>query len=124
VRPHAGQSRVGIFQLGQLDLELCLEGLCSGGENIEDKLAAVQDLDGDNVFEFANLTRGEVVIEYDYVGLESADAPGKESGFSFADVGYGVDGADFLLEFVDPRTAPTSMARSFLTLSVCRNFSK
>ena len=44
VGPHAGQSRLHVEQLGQLDLQLRFKGTGMRGEDIEDDLAAVDDL--------------------------------------------------------------------------------
>jgi hypothetical protein len=45
VAPHAGEARVGVFHLRELDLELGLVGLGAGGEDVEDQLGAVEDFD-------------------------------------------------------------------------------
>ena len=39
------EPRVGVLHLGELDLELGLVGLGAGGEDVEDQLGAVEDLD-------------------------------------------------------------------------------
>ena len=63
VRPHARQSRVGIFQLGEFHLQPRLGGAGVLGENVQNQLTAVEDLAEDHLFQRADLPRGQVVVE-------------------------------------------------------------
>ena len=101
VPPHPGQPRIGVFELGQFDLELGLAGLGAGGEDVQDQFAAVDDLGLDDLFEFADLAGRQVVVEDDDVGLVLDDAVPKLFGLAAADVGGGVNLAEFLLEPAD-----------------------
>ena len=57
------------MQLRQFDLELALS--CAGvpGENVEDKLGAIDHAPLDNFFDIALLRRAEIVIEKEDVGI-------------------------------------------------------
>ena len=107
VRPHPRQAGVGVFQLGQLNLEFGLLGLGPRGEDIEDQLAAVHHLDANGLLQLANLGRRQVVVEDDDVGFEALDALSKLLGLAFADVGGRMDGAQLLLEPVHHHRAGT-----------------
>ena len=74
VGPHLLQPRQRVFQLGQLDLQPGLRRAGPGGEDVEDQLAAVEDLDAGRLFQVADLGRGEVVVEDDDVGVGGLDA--------------------------------------------------
>ena len=57
VRPHAGQPRQLVLELGELHLEPALVGLRVLGEDVEDQPAAVDDLDLQQLLERALLAR-------------------------------------------------------------------
>ena len=58
VGPHAPQTRQGVFQLGQLHLQTCLGRPCSGRKDVQDHLAAIEDLDLGGFFQITHLSRG------------------------------------------------------------------
>src|SRR6185437_984061 len=45
VAPHPGQPGIRVLHLGQLNLELGFVGLGARGEDVEDQLGAIEDLD-------------------------------------------------------------------------------
>ena len=100
VGPHAGQAGIGVFQLGQIDLELGLVGLGPGGEDVQDQLAAVQNLDLDDLFQLADLGGREVVVEDDDIAFKLLDTLGQLLGLAPTDVGGRVDGTDLLLKAI------------------------
>jgi len=55
VGPHPLQPRHGVFVLGQLHREPGLLRLRAAGEDVEDQLGAVEDLDVGGPFEVAGL---------------------------------------------------------------------
>ena len=69
VRPHAGQARQLVLQLGQLHLEAPLVGPGVLGEDVEDQAAPVDDLDLEELLEGALLARRQLVV-----GDEDAEA--------------------------------------------------
>jgi hypothetical protein len=107
VRPHTGQSGICIFQLGQLDLEFGLSSLCPRGEYVQNQLAAVEDLDFNNLFKLADLAWGKVIIKYHNVGFESPDSASELVGFTLTYVCGRIYSADFLLESVHDNSAGT-----------------
>ena len=68
--PHSAQARVGVLELGQLDLELGLVGGRAAGEDVQDQLRAVHDLPQRFLLKVADLARGKVVVEDDRRGLK------------------------------------------------------
>jgi len=101
VRPHSRQTRIGVFELGEVNLQLCLPCFRTGGEDVEDELAAVNDLFLDNLLEVANLGRREVIIKDDDICFESFYPLCELCGLSRTDIESGIYTADFLLEPVD-----------------------
>lgn len=73
--PAASQSRQQVFQLGQFDLDAPLAGLRPLGEEVEDQLGAVDDLEIGRRIDRPDLRRGQLPIEDDHIGsqLERAD---------------------------------------------------
>ena len=61
--PLAGQARLQIAQLRDLDLELALEGARALGEDVEDQLAAIDHAQLELVFEIARLRGAQRVVE-------------------------------------------------------------
>ena len=55
VRPHLLQARQRVFELGQLDLQPGLRRAGPRGEDVEDQLAAVEDLDAGRFLQVADL---------------------------------------------------------------------
>ena len=45
VAPHAGEARIGVLHLRELDLQLGFVRLCAGGEDIENQLGAIEHFD-------------------------------------------------------------------------------
>ena len=73
VGPHPLEPRHRVFELRQLDLKVRLVGPRVGGEDIEDHLGAVDDLDVELLLEVAGLGGAQVVVEDDHVGLLGLD---------------------------------------------------
>ena len=85
------------------------------GENIENQFAAVQYLDLDNFFEFADLPGRQVVVENDHISFFGMDFLGEHFGLAGADIGSGIDTADFLDKLVhNNRTGTFSQGRQLL----------
>ena len=61
--PLAGQSRLQIAELGDFDLQLAFEGARALGEDIENKLAAIDNAQLQFIFEIASLRGTEGVVE-------------------------------------------------------------
>ena len=55
VTPHAGEAGEEVLELGEFDLQTALAGAGSGGENVEDQLAAVDDLPVGDFFQISAL---------------------------------------------------------------------
>jgi len=91
VGPHASQARGSVLELGQFDLELGLSGLGAGGEDIEYELAAVDDLAVGDVFDLADLSGRQIVVEDDNVGVALVDGCGDLLGLASADVACRMD---------------------------------
>ena len=91
VGPHPLQPGHGVLELGQLDLEVGLVGARMGGEDVEDHLGAVDDLDVEGSLEVARLGGAQVVVEDDDVGLVSLDQLLQLLDLARADVGGDVD---------------------------------
>jgi hypothetical protein len=96
---------IGVFELGKLDLEFGLGGLCAGGEYVENQFAAVDDFGGDYFLKLPDLTREQVVVEYDDIGAEPFDPFGELFDLAFADIKCGMDFMDFLLKPVNDNGA-------------------
>ena len=73
VGPHSLQPWHGIFQLGQLDLQMGLVGQGVRCEDIQDHLGAIDHLDPELLLEVAGLRGTQVVVEQDHVGLLGLD---------------------------------------------------
>ena len=110
VAPHLPQARQGVFELGQLDLQACLDGAGARGEDVEDQLAAVEHFDVGRFFEVAHLRRRQVVVENDHVRVGGLDMFLQLFDLALADVGGGVDLLPFLAEAAD-EVAPAVAAR-------------
>ncbi len=82
VGPHAADAWVGVFELGEFDLELCFGGGGAAGEDIEDEFGAVDDFAFGDFFDGGDLLGGEVVIEDDGGGGELFAEVGEFSDFS------------------------------------------
>ena len=101
VRPHPLQPRHGVFQLGQFDRQPGLVRLGPPGENVEDQLRAVEDLYARDPLEVADLSRAEVVVEDDHVGVAGRRQRGQLFDLAFAEVGRGVGGLAALNQLPD-----------------------
>ena len=86
VRPHAGQPREKILQLGQLDLQAPLAAAGAAGEDVEDELRAVENLARGDAFEVPPLRRGKLVVEDDGTRTVLGAQPGDLLGLPLADV--------------------------------------
>ncbi len=101
VAPHAGEARVSVLELRELDLELCFVGLGAAGEDVEDQLAAIEhhrsfavfgaELLVDRLLQRADLAGGEVIVEQDDVGLVLARQLGDLDHLAAADERGGID---------------------------------
>ena len=96
VGPHPLEAGHRVLELGQLDLEMGLVGPGVGGEDVEDHLGAVDDLDLEGLLEVSRLGGPEVVVEDDDVGLVSRDQFLELFDLARADVGGDVDLLAFL----------------------------
>jgi len=61
--PLAGQARLQIAQLRDLNLKLARQGACALGEDVQDKLASVDNPKVELFFEIARLGRTETVVK-------------------------------------------------------------
>src|SRR5437868_11087316 len=61
----SGEPRQHVVELRQLDLQPAFPGACTAGEDIENDLGAVDDLDPKLLFEIALLSRCQVAVEDD-----------------------------------------------------------
>jgi hypothetical protein len=84
------QPRVRILELGQLDLEPAFSRACVRGEDVQDQLAAVEDLAVRDDLEVPNLRGGQVVVEDDHVHFILVGAVADLLGLAGADVEAGV----------------------------------
>src|SRR5205085_2485952 len=73
MRPRAGEARQHVLELRQLDLELALEAARPSGEDVEDQLAAIEDLDVQLLGQVALLRRAQVLVDEDDTGLRGRD---------------------------------------------------
>ena len=87
VRPHPLQARHLVFQLGQLDRQAGLVRLGAAGEDVEDQLRAVEDLQAGGFLKIAGLAGAEIVIEKDHVGHFGVGQGGQLLHLSLAQVG-------------------------------------
>lgn len=92
VGPHGAEAGVGVFELGDFDLEFGFVGAGAGGEDVEDELGAVEDFAVGDFFDFGDLSWGEVVVEDDGSGVELGAGGFEFFEFAFAHVGA-CDGA-------------------------------
>ena len=69
VRPHPFQPGHRVLELRKLNLEMGLMGSSMSREDVENNLGPVDDLDLEGSFEISRLSRSQVVIEDDHVGL-------------------------------------------------------
>ena len=58
-----------VFELGEFDLELSVDGFCALGEDVEDELRAIEDFVRERLGDDARLRRGEFAIEDDEFGV-------------------------------------------------------
>jgi hypothetical protein len=65
-----GEARQHVFQLGEFDLKAPFGRAGAVGEDVEDQLRAVDDLDADRFFEVALLRGRQFVIHDEHVGGE------------------------------------------------------
>ena len=92
MRPHPLQPRHGVFQLRQFDRQPGFVGLRPPGEDVEDQLRAVEDLHARGPLEVADLSRAEVVVEDDHVGVARAAKERQFLDLALAEIGRGVGG--------------------------------
>jgi len=101
VRPHPFQTRQRVFQLSQLDRESRFVSSRAGRENVEDQLGPVEHFGARRLFEIADLSRREVVVEHDDVRIMTIDHRPQLSHFSFAQIGRMIGRTSPLDQFVD-----------------------
>ncbi len=92
----SGEAGQHVFELGEFDLEFARTGLGALGEDVEDDLGAIDDVDADLGFEVAGLDRGKVAVEDDEVCADGLGVEGDFLDFAFADDGLGVGTGAFL----------------------------
>jgi len=80
---------VRVLKLGQLHLQPAFVGAGVGGEDVQDQLAAVEDLAPRGLLEVADLRRAEVVVEDDDVDVVEIRPPGDFLRLARADVQLG-----------------------------------
>ena len=93
--------RQRVFELGQFHLQPRFDGLRTGGEDVENHLAAVEHLDAERLLEIAGLCRREIVIEDHHVGIVALDEFGEILEFAGADIRGELNLLPFLGEFGD-----------------------
>ena len=71
--------------LGQLHLQLALEGAGALGEDVEDETGAIQHAAGQELLQVAFLAGAERVVHQHQIGLERLDALAHLGGLAFAD---------------------------------------
>ena len=96
VSPHPLQPRHRVLELGELDLEMSLVGLGVSGEDVENHLGPIDDLDLEDPLQVSRLGRSQVVIEDDDVGFVSLDQFLELFDLARTDVGGDVDLLAFL----------------------------
>jgi len=101
VAPHGFEPGEGVLELCELDLESGLGGAGAGGEDIEDELGAVDDLDAGELLEGADLSGGEVAVGDDDVGIEGGDEVVELAGLSGTEIEGGVGSGATLEESSD-----------------------
>ena len=84
--PHAGEAGEEILELGEFDLQSALAGAGSGGENVENQLAAVDDLAVGDFFEIPALRGRKLIVENHGGRLFFSGGFGDFLGLAFADV--------------------------------------
>jgi len=65
----AGEARQHVLELGELDLQLAFTRAGMAGEDVEDKLGAIENAARQGSFEVAQLRGREIVVEEDKVGV-------------------------------------------------------
>ena len=95
VLPLTGEPREEVFVLGELDLESALAGAGPGGEDVQDKGGAVDDLDLEPVFKHSLLGGRKLVVNYDGAVVEFTFESLDLFDLAFAEVG--LDGPGELL---------------------------
>ena len=96
VAPHAGQARIRVLHLRELDLKLRFGRASTGRKNIEDELGAIEHFDAladlradffvDDFFQAADLARREIVVEQYNVRLVFLGEVRDLDGFAAAEV--------------------------------------
>ena len=92
VRPHPLQARHLVFQLGQLDRQAGLVRLGPAGEDVENQLRAVEDLQPGGFLKVPRLAGAEIVVEDDHVGHFGVSQGGQLLHLSLAQIGCRVRG--------------------------------
>ena len=103
VRPHAGQPRQPVLELGQLHLDLPLAGVGVLGEDVQDEGGAVDQLDllPERLLQAALLPGGQLLVEDDHAGGELGHPFLQLLDLALADVGPRVGVDQPLVEPVD-----------------------
>ena len=101
VGPHGAESWVGVFELGDFDLEFGFVGDGTGSEDVEDEFGAVEDFAVGVFFDFGDLSWGEVVVEDDGARVELGACVFEFFEFAFAHVGARDGALEALFGFAD-----------------------
>ena len=97
--PHSCQSRKQVLVLCELDLHLGICGLCPLREYVQNQVGPVKNPYVQLPFYVAELGRGELVIEYDYICLVFSDIFFDFLQLAASYVGPAVRLVHFLYEF-------------------------
>jgi hypothetical protein len=89
VGPHGAEAWVGVFELGEFDLELGLVGAGAGGEDVEDEFGAIDDFSLGGLLDLGELFGREVVVEDDGGGVEGLAEAAEFFDLAGAHVGAG-----------------------------------
>jgi hypothetical protein len=98
----------------------------TSGKDVEDQLTAIQHLALDDLFQFADLSRREIIVKNNHIGLFIFDPFGEHLGLAGTDIGGGVDAIDLLNEPVhNDRSSTLSQRRQFTQniVTICFTFS-
>ena len=87
----SGQARQHVVELRQLDLQAAFPRAGAAGEDIEDELRAVDDLDFERFFEIALLGGRQVVVEDDHGRADGGDRGGELAHLARSDERGGFD---------------------------------
>ena len=91
VLPEAPEAGERIVELGDLHLDSRLARARPPGEDVEDELGAIDDVDVEDLLDVPRLRGREIVVEYDEVRAAVVNLPGELLDLAFADEGRAVD---------------------------------